>query len=54
MAENEEDYLDGLLKSMSERENAEKQAKDEEEEERRLKSLIRLIASLKIYTWMIR
>lgn len=33
MAENEEDYLDGLLKSMSERENAEKQAKDEEEEE---------------------
>ena len=32
MAENEEDYLDGLLKSMSERENAEKQAKDEEEE----------------------
>lgn len=33
MAENEEDYLDGLLKSMSEKENAEKQAKDEEEEE---------------------
>jgi hypothetical protein len=33
VAENEEDYLDGLLKSMSERENAEKQAKDEEEEE---------------------
>lgn len=33
MAENEEDYLDGLLKSMSERENAEKQAKDEKEEE---------------------
>ena len=33
MAENEEDYLDGLLKSMSERENAEKQAKDEEDEE---------------------
>lgn len=33
MAENEEDYLDGLLKSMSERENAEKHAKDEEEEE---------------------
>lgn len=33
MAENEEDYLDGLLKSMHERENAEKQAKDEEEEE---------------------
>lgn len=33
MAENEEDYLDGLLKSMSEMENAEKQAKDEEEEE---------------------
>ena len=33
MAENEEDYLDGILKSMSERENAEKQAKDEEEEE---------------------
>lgn len=33
MAENEEDYLDGLLKSMSEREIAEKQAKDEEEEE---------------------
>lgn len=33
MAGNEEDYLDGLLKSMSERENAEKQAKDEEEEE---------------------
>lgn len=33
MAENEEDYLDGLLKSMSERKNAEKQAKDEEEEE---------------------
>ena len=33
MAENEEDYLDGLLKSMSERENAEKQANDEEEEE---------------------
>ncbi len=33
MAENEEDYLDGLLKSMSERENVEKQAKDEEEEE---------------------
>ena len=33
MAENEEDYLDGLLKSMSESENAEKQAKDEEEEE---------------------
>ncbi len=33
MAENEEDYLDGLLKSMSERENAEKQVKDEEEEE---------------------
>ena len=28
MAENEEDYLDGLLKSMSEKENAEKQAKD--------------------------
>ncbi len=27
LAENEEDYLDGLLKSMSERENAEKQAK---------------------------
>jgi len=33
VAENEEDYLDGLLKSMSEKENAEKQAKDEEEEE---------------------
>lgn len=33
MAENEEDYLDGLLKSMSAKENAEKQAKDEEEEE---------------------
>jgi len=33
VAENEEDYLDGLLKSMSERENVEKQAKDEEEEE---------------------
>lgn len=33
MAENEEDYLDGLLKSMSEKENADKQAKDEEEEE---------------------
>lgn len=60
MAENEEDYLDGLLKSMSERENAEKQAKDEEEEE--IKEQVReaveksntLIASLKIYTWMIR
>lgn len=33
MAENEEDYLDGLLKSMSEKENADKQAKDQEEEE---------------------
>jgi len=33
VAENEEDYLDGLLKSMSEKENAEKQAKYEEEEE---------------------
>ena len=61
MAENEEDYLDGLLKSMSEKENAEKQAKDEEEEE--IKEQVReaggkaktcLIASLKIYTWMIR
>ena len=31
MAENEEDYLDGLLKSLSEDENAQSENKDEEE-----------------------
>lgn len=33
MAENEEDYLDGLLKSLSEDENAQSENKDEEEEQ---------------------
>lgn len=33
MAANEEDYLDGLLKSLSDKENAESELKDEEEEE---------------------
>lgn len=35
MAENEEDYLDGLLKSLSEDENAQSENKDEEEEQDR-------------------
>ena len=33
VAENEEDYLDGLLKSLSEDENAQSENKDEEEEQ---------------------
>ena len=55
MAANEEDYLDGLLKSLSDKENAESELKDEEEEEIKeqvreaVEKLTKLIASMRIY-----